>query len=127
MRLHEILNEDVDQAGLNQVEAFADKLWAKLGIDVKFTHHFIERLNHERNGKPINTAELIRLFKKEYETYGAAIKKLDGNAEAVMKDLTTELNLPFVLKDTNDGKTLVAKTIMRKSNFRSPDPEFPVK
>lgn len=126
MRLHEFINEDINQQGLNQVETFADKLWAKLGIDVQFTRHFVERLNDERNGKPITTAELIRLFKKEYETYGQKISKLD-NMEAVLKDLTTELNLPFVIKDTNNGKTLVAKTIMRKSDFRSPDPEFVVR
>lgn len=127
MRLHEILNEEINQAGLNQVEAFADKLWAKLGVDVKFTHHFIERLNHERNGKPITTAELIRLFKKEYEMYGQKIRNLDSNDEAVLKDLTTEINLPFVIKGDDENKTLVAKTIMRKPNFHSPDPEFPVK
>jgi hypothetical protein len=128
MRFHEFIKEDIDRHMLDQVEAFADKLWSKLGIDVKFTHHFIERLNHERNGKPITTPELIRLFKKEYETYGKQIRKLDGNEEAVLKDLSTELNLPFVIKDNgHDGKTLVAKTIMRKSNFHSPDPEFPIK
>jgi hypothetical protein len=126
MRAHEFLKEDINQAALNQVEAFADKLWHKLGIDVQFTRHFIERLNDERNGKPITSAELIRLFKKEYETYGQKISKLD-NMEAVLKDLTTELNLPFVIKDTGDGKTLVAKTVMRKANFRSPDPEFVVR
>jgi hypothetical protein len=126
MRLHEFISEDIDQSALNQVEAFADRLWSKLGIDVQFTRHFIERLNDERNGKPITTAELIRLFKKEYESYGQKISKLE-DMEAVLKDLTTELNLPFVIKDTGHGKTLVAKTIMRKSNFRSPDPEFVVK
>lgn len=127
MRLHEFVTEDVDQAALNQVESFVDRLWSKLGIDVEFTRHFIERLNNERNGKPISTAELIRLFKREYETYGAAIRKLDDRDEAVLKDLTTQLNLPFIIKDTRDGKTLVAKTIMRKPNFTSPDPEFAVK
>lgn len=125
MRAHEFLTE-VSQAGISQVEAFADKLWNKLGVDVQFTRHFIERLNDERNGKPITTAELIRLFKKEYESYGQQISNLD-NMEAVLKDLTTELNLPFVIKDTENGKSLVAKTIMRKPNFKTPDPEFVVK
>ncbi|HEY6437998.1 MAG TPA: hypothetical protein VIY47_15515 [Ignavibacteriaceae bacterium] len=126
MRLSE-LTEDIDQSGLNQVEAFADRLWAKLGIDVAFTNHFIQRVNDERNGKPISTAELIRLFKKEYESYGPTIKKLDDRSEAVLKDLTTQVNLPFVIKDTDDGKTIVAKTVMRNPNFRTPDPEFTIK
>lgn len=127
MRLKEFVKEDIDQSSLNQVEAFADKLWSKLGIDVKFTRHFLERLNDERNGKPITPAELIRLFKKEYETYGRKIQSLDDNLEAVLKDLTTDINLPFVIKDTGHGKEIVAKTIMRKPNFKTPDPEFPVK
>ncbi|HEY6437580.1 MAG TPA: hypothetical protein VIY47_13390 [Ignavibacteriaceae bacterium] len=125
MRISELL-EDIDQGDLNQIESFVDRLWSKLGIDVEFTRHFIERLNDERNGKPISSAELIRLFKREYEMYGKAIRKLDDRDEAVLKDLTTQLNLPFVIKG-DEEKTLVAKTIMRKQNFRSPDQEFTVK
>ena len=126
MRLYELL-EDINQAELNQVEVFADKLWSKLGIDVEFTRHFIERLNDERNMKPITAAELVRLFRKEYESYGNAIRKLDDKDEAVMKDLTTQLNLPFVIRDMEDGKALIAKTIMRKPNFYSSSQEFAVK
>lgn len=126
MRLNEILSEEVTPTELTQVESFADRLWAKLGIDVEFTRHFIDRVNDERNGKPISAAELIRLFKREYEMYGKAIRQLDDRDEAVLKDLTTQLNLPFIIKG-DDNKTLVAKTIMRKPNFHSPDPEFAVK
>ena len=109
------------------METFADRLWSKLGIDVEFTKHFVDRLNDDRNGKPIPSAELVRLFKREYELYGKAIQKLDDRYEAVMKDLTTQINLPFVIKDTDSGKSVIAKTVMRKQNFRSPDPEFAVK
>lgn len=126
MRISELIKEDIDQSELSQVESFVDRLWSKLGIDVEFTRHFIDRLNDERNGKPIGPAELIRLFKREYETYGKAIRGLTDRDEAVLKDLTTQLNLPFVMRGEDD-KTLVAKTIMRKQNFRSPDPEFAVK
>jgi hypothetical protein len=122
MRLFEITSSE-----LSQVETFADRLWSKLGIDVEFTKHFVDRLNDDRNGKPISSAELVRLFKREYELYGKAIQKLDDRYEAVMKDLTTQINLPFVIKDTDSGKSVIAKTVMRKQNFRSPDPEFAVK
>ena len=44
-----------------------------------------------------------------------------------MKDLTTSINLPFVIKDLGDKKQLVAKTVMRKPEFKTPDPEFIVK
>jgi hypothetical protein len=126
MRINEIISEDITPGDLNQVETFVDKLWYSLGIDVQFTRHFIERLNDKRNGKPISAAELIRLFKREYNTYGPAIRKLDDRDEAILKDLTTRLNLPFVIKDTENGKTLIAKTIMRKTDFKSPDHEFTV-
>jgi len=126
MKLYE-LHEDIDQNALDQVERFAENLWSKLGIEVDFTRHFIERVNDERNGRQITTAELVRLFKKEYEIYGKSIRKLNDQDEAILKDLTTEINLPFIIKDTNSGKKLVAKTIMRKPNFRSPDPEFVVR
>lgn len=125
MKVREI-TEDVTQQQLDQVEKFADGLWAKLGIDVAFTRHFFDRVNDARNGKSITPAELIRLFKKEYERNGKAIADF-GGLEAVMKDLTTNINLPFVIKDTNQGKQLVAKTVMRKPEFRTPDPEFVVK
>jgi hypothetical protein len=122
MRITELL-EDVDFYQLSQIESFVEALWDRLGVDVKFTRHFLDRLNDPRNGKPITSAELIRLFKKEYERNGKDIAKLD-DVEAVMKDLLTNINLPFVMKDTPHGKEMVAKTIMRKQNFKTPDPEF---
>jgi hypothetical protein len=120
MKIHE-----VTQPELNQVERFADALWAKLGIDVTFTRHFMDRLNDERNGKPISVAELVRLIKKEYEQNGKAIAHTDS--EAVMKDLLTNINLPFVVNGYGRDKELVAKTIMRKPNFKSPDPTYVIK
>ena len=125
MKIQELM-EAVTQAELDQVEKFADALWGKLGVDVEFTRHFMDRVNDERNGKQISPAELIRLFKKEYERNGKQISQLAG-AEGVMKDLLTTVNLPFVIKDTRDGKELVAKTVMRKDQFKTPDPEYVVK
>ena len=120
------INEIISQPELDQVEKFADALWGKLGVDVEFTRHFMDRLNDERNGKPISVPELVRLFKKEYELNGKNISKLSGS-EAVMKDLLTSINLPFVIKDTRQGKELVSKTIMRKPKFHTPDPEYVVR
>ena len=118
MLLSELL-EDVTPTQLKDVERFADKLWNKLGIDVEFTRHFIERMNDPRNGKDITSAELIRLFKKEYEKYGKAIKDED---EAVLVDLMTDVNLPFIIR----GDKLVAKTVLRKKNFSSTNPMYKV-
>jgi hypothetical protein len=125
MLLREI-NEAVSARELNDVETFADRLWGKLGVDVSFTRHFIDRLNDERNGKQITPAELIRLFKKEYEQYGKAVSKIDTDGEALFMDLLTDINLPFVIKDRAAGRELVAKTVMRKKNFKSSDAAFKV-
>lgn len=120
MRAREFIKEEVTQSELNNVEAFADRLWGKFGIDVNFTRHFFDRLNDPRNVKPISAAELVRLFKREYEKYGKTIAGADG--EAVMKDSGTDINLPFA----KHGDKMAAKTIMRKDDFKTPDPEYVV-
>lgn len=112
---------EVTQQELNDVEKFADALWAKVGIDVEFTRHFLDRVNDERNGKPISSAELIRLFKKAYHRYGKQIADQDG-LQAVMADLLTQINLPFVIDDDE----LIAKTVMRKKNFKTSNQKFEV-
>ena len=117
---------EITQPELDAVEKFADALWGKLGVDIEFTRHFMDRLNDPRNIKPISPAELVRIFRKEYEKYG---KMISGeNFEAVFKDLLTNINLPFVMKDDprTKGSDLVAKTIMRKQDFKTPDPVFAV-
>ena len=121
-------NEDVTQADLNQLEQFADKLFGKVGIDVEFTRHFLDRVNDERNSKPITPAELTRLFKQEYKRYGKPIAKMGPDKEAVMKDLQTNLNLPFALvyDRQNNELDLIAKTIMRKDDFKTPNKVFAV-
>lgn len=125
MRATEFITEDVSMAELQAVERFADGLWKKLGINVDFSKHFLERVNDERNGKPISAAELVRIFKKEYERYGKKIADTE-NHEAVMKDLLTKINLPFVITDRYDHREMVAKTVMRKNNFLNSNPEYVV-
>jgi len=128
MKANSIINENITQADLDQLEIYADRLFAKVGIDVEFTRHFLDRVNDERNQKDITIGELTRLFKQEFKKWGKPIAQLGPDAEAVMKDMQTDINLPFVLKwdKNNDELDLVAKTVMRKKNFYTPDKEFPV-
>jgi len=118
----------ITKQDLDAVEKFADKLFAKVKIDVEFTRHFLDRVNDERNKKQITPAELTRLFKQTYQTHGKKIPQLGPDAEAVIKDMQTDINMPFVLKwDKNTQEfELVAKTIMRKKNFKTPNPELSV-
>ena len=88
----------------------------------------MDRVNDERNRKPITPAELTRLFKQEYKRYGKPIAKMGPDKEAVMKDLQTNLNLPFALvyDRQNNELDLIAKTIMRKDDFKTPNKVFAV-
>ena len=126
MKISDILNEDVTQSQLDSLERVVDKAFAKLGIDVEFTRHFLDRVNDERNIKPITIQELAQLFAKEYRKWGKPIAQLGPNSEAVMKDLASDINIPFVLKWNGNELEMIAKTVMRKKNFRTPNQEFPV-
>lgn len=119
---------EITQAHLNAIEKYADKLFAKVGIDVNFTRHFLDRVNDERNKKQITNAELVRLFKQTYAQYGKKISQLGPDAEAVLNDIKTDVNMPFILKwdDKNKELDMVAKTVMRKKDFKSPDQKFRV-
>ena len=117
----------VTASDLNQVEKYADRLFAKVGVDIEFTRHFVDRVNDERNKKQISVAELVRIFNKVYQKFGKAIARLGPDAEAVMKDMRTDINMPFVLKLMKNGMLeLVAKTIMRKKDFKTSNKTFPV-
>jgi hypothetical protein len=116
----------ITQAQLDSLERAADKVFGKLGIDIEFTRHFLDRVNDERNNKQITIGELGRILAKEYQRWGRTISKMPINSQAVMKDLSTELNIPFVINKDGNGKDLIAKTVMRKKNFSTPDRQLPV-
>ena len=125
MRLLEFTS--VSQSDLNQVERYADKLFAKVGLDIEFTKHFLQRVNDTRNQKPITSAELVRLFRQEYQKHGLTIGELPAEAEAVMKDMETDINVPFKIVLNKDGDLdLIAKTIMRKPDFKTSNQTFNV-
>ena len=116
----------ITQAQLDALESMADKVFAKLGIDIEFTRHFIDRVNDARNRKQITIRELGDLLAKEYKRWGDTIGSMPVSAEAVMKDLSTAINIPFVMNKTGKEKQLVAKTVMRKKDFKTPDKTLPV-
>jgi hypothetical protein len=125
MKIQEIL-EDVSQAEADQITKFASALWHKLGIDIHFGHHFMTQLNNKRNTPPITSAEIIRMFKKQYQYNGKHIANMGDAEEGVMKDILTSINLPFMLKDTPSGKELIPKTVLRQQRFFSQDEVFTI-
>ena len=110
---------EVRKSDLDQLERYADRLFASLGIDVEFTKHFLDRVNDERNVKQITPSELTRLFKQSYKKHGKTIAKLGADAEAVINDMKTDINMPFVLNLKGGELELVAKTVMRKKDFKT--------
>ena len=111
---------------LNQVEKHLDKIWAKVGIDVEFTRHFHDRVNDERNKKPISTAELIRIYREIYKKYGKPISNLSSGVEILLKDMSTDINVPVVLRWDGKELDMIAKTVMRKKNFKSRTKKYSV-
>ena len=112
---------EVRKSDLDQLERYADRLFASLGIDVEFTKHFLDRVNDERNVKQITPSELTRLFKQSSKKHGKTIAKLGADAEAVINDMKTDINMPFVLNLKGGELELVAKTVMRKKDFKTPN------
>jgi sulfur relay (sulfurtransferase) DsrC/TusE family protein len=110
---------------LKIVEHFADKMFAKFGIDVAFTRHFLDRVNDPRNRKQITVTELIRLFNEAFAKVGPKIDKMKPDQEAVLNDPKTWINVPFCLK--LDPRTrqmvMINKTVMRKKDFVPNDPK----
>ena len=116
--VEENLSEDITPAQLKSVEDTADLMLKRYKVDVEFTKHFIDRVNDDRNSPEINADELVALFAKIAKNKGKQVKKAE-DVEAVIKDLTSNLNLPIVVNRL--GKMdfeMVAKTIMRKKNFQ---------
>ena len=114
----------VTKSDLDQVERYADKLFSALGIDVEFTKHFMDRVNDPRNMKQITSSELVRLFKQTYKKYGKKIAKLPSGAQAVINDMKTDINMPFVLNYKKNEIELIAKTVMRKKGFMTTSPKL---
>lgn len=109
---------EIPKADLDKVEKFADKQLAP--VDFTFTHHFLDRVTDPRNGKPISYAELISFFKRLARHKTKFIEFITKYKDFVVKHNRYELNIPFV----RIGNELVAKTIMRKKDFKSSNPKF---
>jgi hypothetical protein len=124
MRLHEFITP----RELSAVETIAERVWSKLGIDIEFTKHFLDRVNDERNGQEITIQELAALFIKEYQQHGNEIAKLPPGAEVLLTDLLSNINTPVhVKKDMKGDKKMVAATVMRTKDFKTSTKRYKVR
>lgn len=119
--LSKMLFEYVTQSELNSLEQYLDKLFGHLDIDVEFTRHFVDRVNDVRNEKDIEIEELRDIFVKTYKKWGVPISNYSRDAEAVITDMSTDINVPVKIEiDPYTGDIdLVNKTVMRKRRFHT--------
>lgn len=118
----------VTRSQLNKLEKYLDALFGKVGIDIEFTRHFFDRLQDERNQRPITIGELSQMFAKVYKKFAVKFSKMKPSVEAILQDMSSDINIPFALEWALDGKTLELrmKSILRKKNFYGSDKRFVV-
>lgn len=114
-------DQEITKAELNALEKVLDELFKGLGIDVEFSKHFFDRLNDARNQKSITIEELNRIYTELYKRHKPKLKTAGDGIEKLIKSLNTHINIPIVFKYNQKSGMIemVAKTVMRKRNFKS--------
>jgi hypothetical protein len=110
------LTKEITSSELDSVERYADSELDP--IDIEFGSHFFDRLNDPRNGKEITPEELVSFFDRLAKKKDAFIAFIKKYHEFVVKDRGSSINIPFV----SQVNQALAKTIMRKPGFMTPDP-----
>lgn len=113
---------EFDETEVEFIEDFADdKMQPDVDIDLS-GQHFFDRLNDPRNYPDIEPYELEDFFEKLSDEKDEFITFLKKYRNVVVKDTETNINIPF-MKAANKA---IAKTIMRKKNFKTPDAILPL-
>ena len=107
---------EMTSSELDSVEKYADSELDP--IDIEFGNHFFDRLNDPRNGKEITAGELVSFFDRLAKKKDAFVSFIKRYQEFVVKDKNSNINIPFV----SQVNQALAKTIMRKPGFMTPDP-----
>lgn len=120
---------------MDELQKFAISLWKKYGIDLIFTKHFLERVNHIRNDPPVTPEELLRLFRESARYHGSTIKNTAAEG-GIITDITTNLNIPLVTPNTSTlddllnvnqtrkkpDRQVLFKSVQRKKDYVSNNP-----
>ncbi len=113
--------KEMAKVDMDKVEKYADSQLSPSDIELgKETDHFFQRLNDPRNGKEISPAELTGFFKRLAKNKKKFLEFIKQYNEFVVKDKRTGINIPFMVK----ANKLIAKTIMRKDDFKSSTPVY---
>ena len=113
--------QEMAKADMDKVEKYADSQLSPEDVVLgKETDHFFQRLNDPRNGKEISPAELTGFFKRLAKNKKKFLEFIKQYNEFVVKDKRTGINIPFMVQ----ANKLIAKTIMRKDDFKSSTPVY---
>lgn len=123
--IYELLlgESNISVTQLRDIESYADKLFKEFGIDVELQDasrsHFFYRLNDPRNSPPISYFEIRDIFRKAAKKYGNLIASKYDGFSAVLKDMASNINIPFMISIDKKNKEidLIPKTVMRKKDF----------
>jgi hypothetical protein len=119
--LREKVKVEMAKTDMDAVEKYADSQMNPTDVDLgKETDHFFQRLNDPRNGKEISPAELTGLFKRLARNKKKFLEFLKQYKEFVVKDRVSNINIAFI----KVANRLIAKTVMRKADFKSSTPVF---
>ena len=111
----------ISKGDVEFVDDMADRRLAPVDIDLS-GGHFFDRLNDPRNFPDISIDELEEFFDKLADEKEAFIEFLKKYKDVVVKDTESNLNIPFMKK----ANKAIAKTIMRKKNFKTPNVVLPL-
>lgn len=114
-------------ADVKRLEKKFDEKFADFDVDFKFTRHFADRISDDRNRPCIDLKEIEALFNKIHlaKRMGRKIFSRWKDLEIVLNDVKTDINIPFAIEydERKDEFKVIAKTIMRKKNFKSQNPK----
>jgi predicted nucleotidyltransferase len=127
----DLLKEFVTPQHIQTLDINLDKKYSDIPLDIHFSKHFADQVNLLRNKKPITPPELQALFDKIYSKYGTQFKDLSIDAQGILRDLSTNINVPFYIAinpksnklNLIPSKRLVAATVMRKPEFKPNNPK----
>jgi hypothetical protein len=122
----EPITEIVPEPEIDNIDDYADDVLDP--IDLEIPPHFVDRVNDRRNRPEIEADELYDFFDKLSDEKDELLSLLDQGEEIVATDSDTDINIPLA-KDTFKSKrknqpVVVAKTIMRKRDFATPNPKL---
>ncbi len=91
------LSEKVSTSAFIKLEDQLDALFADLGIDIRITQHFMDRVNERfPGGSDAFYTDMLGLFKRLKERYGDKFKALDPKRklDIVITSFRSKFNIP---------------------------------